>query len=317
MEVNLKAWIIYNGALKYDKISNLVTKLANEATKKGITIQLIKNNEIIIALDSMGEPFVKSEKALINPDFVVFWDKDIHLARHLEMMGYKLFNNSWAIEACDNKALMHQMLSRSAIRAPKTIIAPFTYYEQELSENYLKMVFETLGKTVVIKECFGSFGMQVFKVDSVEDLIEKSKQIGNRPFIMQEYIKTSIGKDIRVNIVGDEIVGAMERSNPNDFRANITLGGTGKVIELTNAQKELALKAHKALKLDFSGVDLLYGENGETIICEINSNVNYLSFEEVSGVNFGEKLLEHILDMLSESSRDRMHRRAVSGAYDD
>ena len=159
--------------------------------------------------------------------------------------------------------------------------------------------------------------MLEFKVDSVEDLIEKSKQIGNRPFIMQEYIKTSIGKDIRVNIVGDEIVGAMERSNPNDFRANITLGGTGKVIELTNAQKELALKAHKALKLDFSGVDLLYGENGETIICEINSNVNYLSFEEVSGVNFGEKLLEYILDMLSESSRDRMHRRAVSGAYDD
>ena len=140
--------------------------------------------------------------------------------------------------------------------------------------------------------------MQVYLVSGRKELEAKIMEMGNRNFIMQEYIESSVGKDIRINIIGDKIIGAMERSNPSDFRANITLGGEGRFIELNKEQEEIALNAHKAFKLDFSGVDLLYGSKGEPILCEVNSNVNYVSFEQASGINFSGLLLDYIVENL-------------------
>ncbi len=61
---------------------------------------------------------------------------------------------------------------------------------------------------------------------------------------------------------------------------------------------ETALKAHKVLGLGFSGVDILFGENNEPILCEVNSNPNFLSFEQVSGINFAEKIAKFIVSKL-------------------
>ena len=84
--------------------------------------------------------------------------------------------------------------------------------------------------------------MQVYLINNREELKSKILELGNRSFLMQEYIDTSYGKDVRVNIIGDKIVGAMERSNQSDFRANITIGGVGKVIELNQIQRKWHLK---------------------------------------------------------------------------
>ena len=294
----MKGWIIYNGALRIKKVERLVEKLAQEGKKKNIELKLIKNNQLLPTYSPFGKPELKSLIDLDEPDFIIFWDKDIFLARHLEQMGFRLFDSREAIENCDNKALMHLKLSNIGVRVPKTIVGPFDFHQQNLSDDYIDMVIEELGDRIVLKEAYGSFGMQVYLINNREELKSKILELGNRSFLMQEYIDTSYGKDVRVNIIGDKIVGAMERSNQSDFRANITIGGVGKVIELNQIQKEVALKAHKALNLDFCGVDLLYGKDGEPVLCELNSNVNYLSFEDASGINFSDLLLDYIVERL-------------------
>ncbi len=115
---------------------------------------------------------------------------------------------------------------------------------------------------------------------------------------MQENINTSMGRDLRVSIVGDEVIGVMLRTNPNDFRANITLGGQAVMYDAPTEVKELALKAHKALGLDFSGVDILFGKNEEPILCEVNSNPNFFSFENASGLNFAGLIADYIIGKL-------------------
>ncbi|MFA7532896.1 MAG: RimK family alpha-L-glutamate ligase [Tissierellaceae bacterium] len=294
----MKGWIIYNGALRIKKVEILVEKLSLEGKKKDIDLKLVKNNQLIPTYNSLGKAELNSIVELDEPDFIIFWDKDILLARHLEKMGYKLFNKREAIENCDNKALMHLKLSNLNIRIPKTIVGPFVFHQQNLKEQYYNVIFEELGNKIILKESYGSFGMQVYLINRKEELQSKLIEMGNRSFILQEYIDTSFGKDIRVNIVGDRIIGAMERTNSSDFRANITLGGVGKVVELDDRQKEIALAAHKALELDFSGVDLLYGKENEPILCEVNSNVNYVSFETASGLNFSSILLDYIMERL-------------------
>ncbi len=61
------------------------------------------------------------------PDFVLFLDKDIHLARQLELLGLPVYNRSEAIDVCDSKAKTHQALANHGIPMPKTMFPPFTY----------------------------------------------------------------------------------------------------------------------------------------------------------------------------------------------
>lgn len=294
----MTGWIIYNGTLNIPKINKLVDSLIIEGEKLDIELKKVKNTEIIPTYNNEGKAELLYLKDLESPKFIIFWDKDVLLARHLEKMGFKVFNSSKAIEYCDHKGLMHLELSKSNIQMPRTILSPMIFDYLLNSEGYLVKCFDELGKDVIIKESKGSFGIQVYSIKNKEDFIKKVMDLNKRniDFIMQENIKSSYGKDIRVNIIGDKVIGAMLRESDKDFRANISQGGKGKLINLTIEQEELALKAHKVLGLDFSGVDLLFGENNKPILCEVNSNLNFLSFEELWGKSFGAEILKYILE---------------------
>ncbi len=290
-------WIVYNGTLNVPKIKELVNSLVNDAKELNINLIDVKNTEIIPMFSRVGEAELFYLRKLEKPEFIIFWDKDVLLARHLEKMGYRVFNSSRAIKYCDHKGLMHLTLSNNNINMPRTILSPMIFDSSLNNKDYLIKCYEYLGESVIVKEVMGSFGMQVYLINNKEEFINKVNDLNKRnvDFIIQENIKSSFGRDIRVNIIGDRVIGAMLRESEVDFRANISQGGKGKLIELTKEQEELAIKAHKVLGLDFSGVDLLFGENNEPLLCEVNSNLNFLSFEKIWGKSFGKEILQYIL----------------------
>lgn len=290
----MRGWLIYNGSLEVKKVNILVNKLKQEADRLGFDLSLVKTTDILPYYDENCRPKIALLSDQPKCDYIIFWDKDVLLAKHLGIMGHAVFNSSDAIAKCDDKLLMHQALTNSGIPTPNTMIGPFAFFKNELDLNHYKGVVDLLGEDFIIKEACGSFGMQVYMINSFEQYISKINELGNKRFLMQENIKSSRGRDLRINIIGDKIIGAMERINTTDFRANITLGGSGRPVEINEKQREIALKAHKCLGLDFSGVDLLYDENEDPILCEVNSNVNYISYEDVSGLNISKLLLEYI-----------------------
>ena len=294
----MTGWIIYNGTLNIPKINKLVKSLVTEGKNLNVKLEAVKNTQIMPTYNNEGKAELLYLKELESPKFIIFWDKDVLLARHLEKMGFKVFNSSKAIEYCDHKGLMHLELSNNDIQMPRTILSPMIFDYLLNSEDYLIKCYEELGKEIIIKESKGSFGMQVYLIKGKEEFIKKVTELNKRnvDFIMQENIKSSYGKDIRVNIIGNKVIGAMLRESDKDFRANISQGGKGKLINLTTEQEEIALKAHKVLGLDFSGVDLLFGEDNKPILCEVNSNLNFLSFEELWGKSFGAEILKYILE---------------------
>lgn len=290
----MRGWLIYNGSQEIKKINILVNKLKQEADESGYDLSLVKTTDILPYYDESCTAKLTLLRDQPECDYVIFWDKDVLLAKHLETMGYAVFNSSDLIAKCDDKLLMHQALTNSGIRIPKTLIGPFAFIKNQVDINHYKGVVDLLGEDFIIKEACGSFGMQVYMISSFDQYISKINELGNKRFLMQENIRSSRGRDLRINIIGDRIIGAMERTNTLDFRANITLGGLGRPVEVNEQQREIALKAHKCLGLDFSGVDLLYDENEDPVLCEVNSNVNYISYENVSGLNISKLLLEYI-----------------------
>ena len=269
----MELWIIYNSSIKLEKMLNLIRRIHEALKKRDCEVELLKNDEIIMYYDNANTPKIKTKNNLSLPDGVLFWDND-------------------------DKALTHLRLSKLNIPVPKTFVAPFVYWNYDLTDEYLKKIEEEICYPMIIKETKGSFGMQVHKVNNEEELKKEIKNFGNRKFLFQEFIETSTGRDIRVNIAGNKIIGAMLRTNPDDFRANVTLGAKSEQVELTNEQKKLALSVHKALCLDFSGVDLLFSKDGKPIFCEINSNPNFLSFEKTTGLDYCNEIIDYIFEVL-------------------
>ena len=111
--------------------------------------------------------------------------------------------------------------------------------------------------------------------------------------IVQEYIKHSEGKDLRVIVIGGKVIGAMLReSTDGSFKANISRGGAGKPYEVDDELEMLSIQVSKTLNLDIAGVDLLFHPDGYRI-CEANSSPGFRGFEEALSINIPEKIFAY------------------------
>lgn len=291
MVINMTGYLITNGFLHTQKFSEIHLWLMEAAKKHGIELISKTNGEISII------PGTSKNSDLHKSDFILYWDKDIRLAKYLEQMGFLLFNSARGVEVCDDKSLTHLCLQTQGIKMPKTMIAPMTYPNIGYTNlDFLEKVEAELGFPMVIKECFGSFGQQVYLVNTYEELRDKVLFLQGRPILFQEFIKSSAGRDLRLQVVGSQVVAAMYRYSENgDFRANVTNGGKMKYYEPSREQIDLAILSCKALGLDFGGVDILFGENQEPIVCEVNSNAHFKNIFDCTGVNVADAIMEYII----------------------
>ena len=285
----MKGWLIINSFMDSDKFANLYEMICHAFKKHQISVIVKTASNISLEVDEIIDD---------KPDFAIFWDKDIYLAQRLERQGIRLFNSAKAVELCDNKILMYQELAKNNIRIPKTFIAPKTFEGLGYTKReFLSQVAARIGFPIVVKEAYGSFGEQVYLAKDIKSLNEIVDRIGYKDFLMQEFIKESEGKDIRINVVGDQAIVSMLRENKNDFRSNISNGGTGSSFNPKQDYIDLAIKASKALGLDFAGIDVLFGKDGP-IICEVNSNPQFASTLKATGVNLADFIVDYIVKQL-------------------
>ena len=286
----LSCWVIYNGSLVSDKFQDQAQLMAEAARRQGIQVDIKKNYEIQMSLSKQQE----------LPDFAVLLDKDILLGYFLKSRGVPVYNDPAIIDLCDNKATQYLRLSERKIPMPKTIVAPKVYPKFSIQgSGYYEGVLAQLGLPMIIKEGHGSFGMKVYLIETEEQFHEKVESLSGIDYVFQEFISESRGRDIRVNIVGGKVVAAMKRQSDTDFRANITNGGRAFPVELTPEQQQLAIDAAEAVGAVFAGVDLLYGPNGQTLVCEVNAAAHIRNILNVTGVNVGDAMIRYIVEDLS------------------
>ena len=232
-------------------------------------------------------------------DFCLFWDKDALLGQQLEGLGLRLFNPIRAIETADDKARTHLCLARHGLPQPRTIPAPLTFKGLGYSRlDFLDQAIGYLGLPMVIKECRGSFGWQVYLAKTRDDAASILIQHAPSPMLLQEFVAASAGEDIRIYVVGGRPIAAIKRHNEQDFRANVNSGGVAAAYRPTRLEAALACRAAEALGLDFAGVDLLLGQEGP-LLCEVNSNAHFRSLSSCTGVDVAGAILSHIRGIVS------------------
>jgi len=197
------------------------------------------------------------------------------IIRHLERMGVNTFNNSRGIDIVRDKLYAQQVLVQRNLPVPKTILVKFPV-NMELVEKYL-------GFPVIVKTVFGSKGTGVFLSEdrrSFKDLmqlLEATKP--NVNIILQETITSSLGKDLRVFVVGGKVVGCMQRTSKTDsFKANFSAGAEVSPYPVNSEIEWLARESARILSLDIAGVDLLF-DGGHFKICEVNASPGFHGLE--------------------------------------
>lgn len=286
----MSGYIIYNGFWNPKQPPEPVRRLEAAGRAAGLPLLPLPNTMLMadIGTDVQVAGFSRA-------DFVLFWDKDVRLARALERCGARVYNPAEGVALCDDKAATHLALAGHRIPMPRTLVAPMTYVEMGERESgwFLRRAGSLLGFPMVVKECFGSLGGQVYLVQNAEELKAKTQEIAPRPFILQQYIQPA-GEDYRLYVVGGRVAAAMKRRSDEDFRANVALGGFCEPYTPTEEETWIALRACQLLGLDFGGVDLLHDGEGCPLLCEVNSSAHMAGISECTGVDVAGEILRYV-----------------------
>ncbi|HEY7537863.1 MAG TPA: ATP-grasp domain-containing protein [Gaiellaceae bacterium] len=186
----------------------------------------------------------------------------------LERRGVTVFNDRAALTAAHDKLATAEALARAGIPHPPTVhVAPW------LPPPPLEPPF-------VLKPRFGSWGRDVVRCDSRDELEQALEDRGGRPWwnatggVLQELVPPS-GFDLRVVVAGGFVVGAVKRvAAPGEWRTNVALGARRHPVVPPPEACDLALAAAEAVGGDLVGIDLLPADGGWTVL-EVNGAVDF------------------------------------------
>lgn len=290
----MKGTIIINSYLSPVESVRQAERLKKEFLDLGVFVEIISDGSV--------RTFIKEGKvtsSIGNSDFIIYLDKDKYLSLELEKSGYRLFNSHNAIRVCDDKGETYIALSGTGVNLPDTVFGDLCYDKSfSVKEEYAEEIIKKLGLPLIVKESFGSMGKGVYLAEDKKGLLSLMEKLKTRPHLYQKYLKKEKGTDIRVICIGGKAVSSIMRKNDSDFRSNVALGGKGYNYELNGDFKKTAENVAKILKLDYCGVDLLFGDDNSPFVCEVNSNAFFEETERVTGKNIAKLYAEYVLSCL-------------------
>lgn len=209
--------------------------------------------------------------------------------RQFEVGGVYSVNESVAISRSRDKLRAHQLLARKGVAMPVTSYA----HAANATEDLINFVG---GAPLIVKIMQSTHGAGVVLAETnkaAESVINAFRNL-NADFLVQEFIKEAGGADIRCFVVGDKVIAAMQRqAKDGEFRSNLHMGGSARVVKLTPAERALAVQAAKVIGLDVAGVDIIRSAHG-ALVLEVNSSPGLEGIERATNKNVAGAIIEYI-----------------------
>jgi ribosomal protein S6--L-glutamate ligase len=270
-------------------------RIVEAARQRGHDIDIINTLHVHMNITSSKPTLSHNGRVLPRYDAVIprigasITHYGLAVLRQFEMQGVFPLNESVAIGRSRDKLRALQILAREGIGLPVTAFA----HGPRGAEAVLK---EVGGVPCVIKLLEGTQGRGVILAEttaSAKSIIE-AFSAANMNILVQEFIKEAGGTDIRILVVGGQVVASMMRSGKiNDFRANLHRGGKAEPVAISDDERRAALRSAEVLGLNVAGVDLLRSNRGPVVI-EVNSSPGIEGMEQASGADVAGSMIEFL-----------------------
>lgn len=216
----------------------------------------------------------------------------------LAARGTPVFNPPRAIERTVDKFWTSALLEDAGVPTPPTAAA-------EAFEDALA-AFRALGGDAVVKPLFGSGGRGIVRVSDEEMAyrIFRTAEMHRWVFYLQKYVPHG-SEDIRAFVIGGRAVAACRRVGA-DWRSNVGRGAVARPYALAPLEEELALRACRALEVEYAGVDIVEDGDGKTWVLEVNSIPGWSGLQETTSIDIASEIAAHVLE------RSRRPRRAAA-----
>ena len=274
--------------------------LRRAARRAGIETKHVRLRELVLHIGSKVEVrtidgervdlydggVVRGIGALMN---IVQFLRRLALLRALEELGVVLMNPVEPMMAARNKLEALVRLRLAGLPTPETFSYESARLTYELCRRWRK---------VVLKPVAGSRGFGAILAEGPDVAFNVLRELAayRIPMLVQRYIEGP-GWDLRVFVVGGEVIAAMKRVARGDWRCNIAQGGVGEPAKIDDEIAELAVKATEALGLWYAGVDIVLGEEGPYIL-ELNASPDWRELKRVTGVDPSDAIIRYLIEVI-------------------
>ena len=225
------------------------------------------------------------------------------VVNQLELAGVPVLNGARAISASRNKMRCLQLLATSGVPVPKTVMA-------SNASGMREMVRLVGGMPVLVKLVSpgDKTGVMVCEtLESLEAALEAIQGLGQN-VIVQQYLHGARGRDLRVLVVGGQVVAALRR-RPRTGRLARTLaaGARFEAADLRPAFERTAVAAAGIVGLEVCAVDML-DVRGGPLVFEVNSSPGIREAEEACRADVAAAIVERAAAVAAAGPRQAPER---------
>lgn len=263
-------------------------------------------------------------KPIALPQAVINRSRDAYLTMQLERLGVPVYNNSLVAAVGNDKGKLYTFLRDKDIPMMETVVCtketgrgalPYPCVVKSCSGHGGSEVFLVHDDAEYDAACdqiacnqaslhaggmqnqvsLREGGMQNHAPLHVDGMYNRMLLYGDgmQNQIVVQRLASETGKDLRVYVIGNEIVAGMLRTSGTDFRSNFSLGGHAQVHALTEEEETLVRKIMRHFTFGLVGIDLIY-DNGHPVLNEIEDVVGARMLYAHTDINLVGRYIDYI-----------------------
>jgi ribosomal protein S6--L-glutamate ligase len=290
-------------------------RLLEAARARGLRARVVDPLEVEMGLGE-GTPAVYWRRRRFPPTDVVvpriglsIHQYGLAVVNQLELLGVPVLNGAYGISASRNKMRSLQLLAAAGVPVPRTVMAG--------DPSGLKEMAKLVGGVPVLVKLLSASersGVMICEsLQSLEAALEAIVGLGQN-VVVQQYLRGAKGRDLRVLVVGGEVVAAMRRSPlVGRFARNLRRGARFEGVDLPPAYARAAVEAARVLQLEVCAVDLL-DVKGVARVFEVNSSPSIREAETACGVDAAGRIVERAVAVARDRRDGARARPRARGA---
>lgn len=278
----MHGWLIYKQE-DYPRNHSYIDWFIAEGKKQDLDIALILRERITIGIIDGQQTILLDGKPCSLPRFAIVRTIEPLLQYFFEAHDIATFNDFSVSMITNDKRLTYLEMEKLDIPMLTTL-----FYAKDNLPHVPPLPYP-----FVIKDAYGRSGKNMYYIASDRDWETVSVRLNSEHIIVQD-AAVRLGNDLRVFVVGKEIIAAVLRSNKHDFRANYSLGGEATLYTLSDEETAMIKKIVHHFNFGMVGIDFLLSTDGKLLFNEIEDVVGSRILSATTEINILEKYVSFI-----------------------